>query len=310
MFCHNCGTQVDSSSKFCHNCGANLNSGKENSNKEYSFHTIDDPVNPPVRKRGKGIWLALAVLIVAAAVYFVLNPCMNGHNWAEADCTNPETCERCGETQGKALGHKWSPATCVELKTCSVCGETEGDYADHKWKNATCTDPKTCSVCGETEGGLADHSWKKADCTNPKTCSVCGKKEGSPLGHSWRPATDRTPEECAYCGIMTPMSRPQTGTVYDGKDKTRSSTILVENESDLDSFIILKDAESNKTVYSFYIRAYDSKHVSVPSGVFYLYLSQGKDWYGTEHYFGDGTEPVRDPDIMDFNKYWWTYTIS
>ena len=108
---------------------------------------------------------------------------------------------------------------------------------------------------------------------------------------------------------MQPLPRPETGEVFIGKDKTRSSTLLVKNESDLDCYGILKNTEF-EDVYSFYVRANDSKHISVPSGEFYLFYSRGTDWYGPEYYFGEGTEPVSDNEIKDFNKYWWTSTFT
>lgn len=48
------------------------------------------------------------------------------HQWQDADCDSPKTCETCGATDGAALGHDWEPATAIKAKTCKICGETEG----------------------------------------------------------------------------------------------------------------------------------------------------------------------------------------
>ena len=40
-----------------------------------------------------------------------------GHDWKSATCTEPKTCNNCGDTQGKALGHNKNG------DYCTVCGE-------------------------------------------------------------------------------------------------------------------------------------------------------------------------------------------
>ena len=75
-----------------------------------------------------------------------------GHDWAEATCTEPSACKRCGEIRGKAAGHSWSVATCTEPKTCTVCGATEGKPLGHDWKEATFSTPSVCARCRETRG--------------------------------------------------------------------------------------------------------------------------------------------------------------
>lgn len=53
--------------------------------------------------------------------------------------------------------HEWKEADCYTPKTCQLCGLTEGDVTeDHQWKEATTDAPKTCSICGKTEGERID----------------------------------------------------------------------------------------------------------------------------------------------------------
>mgnify|MGYP002625755360 FL=1 len=56
------------------------------------------------------------------------DPCIDGHAWVDATCTEPKTCSICGVTEGEALGHEWLENTpnYQQAKTCSICGETEG----------------------------------------------------------------------------------------------------------------------------------------------------------------------------------------
>lgn len=163
----------------------------------------------------------------ALLVFCMLAGCECKHEWAEATCTEPKTCTKCGETEGEALGHTWIDATCTEPKTCSVCGATEGDPAGHDWADATCTEPKTCTVCGETEGKALGHDWVPADCTNPKTCSRCKETEGQALGHKWDPATCTEPKTCSVCGAT---EGDPLGHTVDEWETTVEATCLNEGE--------------------------------------------------------------------------------
>ena len=96
------------------------------------------------------------------------------HEWADATCTEPQTCA-CGETQGEPAGHKWDAATCTAPKTCSVCKATEGEPAGHTasdWKSDAKSHWKECTVegCGAViKGTKAIH----ADADKNGKCDVC-----------------------------------------------------------------------------------------------------------------------------------------
>lgn len=93
------------------------------------------------------------ILVIVIAAW----PC--DHEWAEATCTEPATCIKCGETEGSALGHEWQEATCTEPATCSRCGETDGEALGHTVEDWTVdveattysegSKSGTCTVCGE-----------------------------------------------------------------------------------------------------------------------------------------------------------------
>lgn len=82
---------------------------------------------------------------------------------------------------GCCMNHEWTEATCTAPKTCNKCGETEGEVLSHEWVEATCTAPRTCSVCGETEGEALAHTLSEANYQQPAMCSVCGEIKGEPL---------------------------------------------------------------------------------------------------------------------------------
>lgn len=53
------------------------------------------------------------VIVIVLVVALSLSACCISHSFAPATCTEPETCTKCGETQGEALGHSWTEATCT-----------------------------------------------------------------------------------------------------------------------------------------------------------------------------------------------------
>ena len=90
--------------------------------------------------------------LIVAAMLALLPGCCLKHEWAEATCTEPKRCVKCGETEGLSLGHTWRDATCTEPRTCAVCKATQGEPLGHTWVDRTVDAPKTCSVCNATEG--------------------------------------------------------------------------------------------------------------------------------------------------------------
>lgn len=128
----------------------------------------------------------VSIVLLGILLCVLLAGCKCEHEWAEATCTEPKTCTKCKETEGKPLGHNWKAATCEEPETCTRCGETRGNAKGHTWKDATCTEPKTCTVCGKTEGEVLGHKegdWEVAETdvvsatkVLKKYCTVCGEE--------------------------------------------------------------------------------------------------------------------------------------
>lgn len=96
----------------------------------------------------KKILMSVTIMIVLV----LLPGCCVRHEWQEATCINPKTCEKCGKTEGTTLNHKWKEATCDMPQVCSVCGKTKGEALGHVWTDANYQKPYTCKVCGETVG--------------------------------------------------------------------------------------------------------------------------------------------------------------
>jgi len=152
-----------------------------------------------MKAKGKK-YVAIGVAAAVIVAVIVIVTCVCFHEWKDATCEEPVTCEKCGKTQGEPLGHKWIEATCTEAKHCSVCEKTEGQPLGHEWIEATCTEPKHCMVCGEEQGSTIEHSWKDATCEDAKVCSACGKIDGEPLGHSVKEWTTTKETSCSSEG--------------------------------------------------------------------------------------------------------------
>lgn len=135
------------------------------------------------------------ICLICALVMVLILPlsgCGCDHEWSDATCSAPKTCQLCGKTEGEPLPHTLQDATCTTPKTCTVCNATVGNALGHTWENATCTAPKTCTLCKITEGKPVGHKWQEATTEAPMTCSVCNKTEGSKLKTDSRFTTKST----------------------------------------------------------------------------------------------------------------------
>ena len=154
------------------------------------------------------------------------------HQWGErtviknASCTEAGVAERkcaaCGQTKSEAIepqGHDWSEATCAAPKTCNICAATDGEAAPHSYtvetvkdealkSAASCTDAavyyKSCA-CGAISSADADtftsgealaHSDKDGD--NDHACDTCGKADIT--SHTFGEAACGNPAICSECG--------------------------------------------------------------------------------------------------------------
>lgn len=80
------------------------------------------------KKPKKKIGIVCLVLVGTFFACFILSAIIScNHEWAEATCTEPSVCTKCGESKGEPLGHNWKSATYEEPKTCLRCGETVGE---------------------------------------------------------------------------------------------------------------------------------------------------------------------------------------
>ena len=143
----------------------------------------------------------------------ILNANADCHDWADATCTAPKTCPKCGQTVGKANGHDYkadvTEPDCVNggytTYTCH-CGDSYiDDYTEatgHDWWKSY--DDKYLYSDATCEAAAVYYY----------SCSVCGEKStetfvcGEPAGHFYLYASNGdnathtiTCENCDYTGI-------------------------------------------------------------------------------------------------------------
>lgn len=116
----------------------------------------------------------LSLLLIVLLIGLLTGCC--SHEFAPADCEHPETCQKCGETQGEPLGHDWLDATCEAAQTCTRCGKTQGEPLGHDWLDATCETAQTCARCAAIQGEPLGHdfgTWTFTDTTMTHICQRC-----------------------------------------------------------------------------------------------------------------------------------------
>ncbi|MBQ7857304.1 MAG: hypothetical protein IJ351_01555 [Oscillospiraceae bacterium] len=138
-----------------------------------------------------------------------------GHDWKNATCTAPKTCNNCGAADGNPTGHSYGAWVTVQEPTtsatgkaqrkCSACSATEEKILDkitenHIWQTvkgyaATCTkngltDGVICSICDAVQTPqqiipATGHSWWNATCSAPRKCKYCRITDGLPAEHQF-----------------------------------------------------------------------------------------------------------------------------
>ena len=141
MNCPNCKRNVRKGISMCPYCGMFFDDGSQKGLADGTGKR-KLPLIPMI--------LVCAVLIVGLLFAFRVI-CI--HDWTEADCISPKTCEKCGRTEGEPLGHTdLTAADCLSPAVCKTCGSTVGEPLGHTWVEASYAEPKTCSTCLITEG--------------------------------------------------------------------------------------------------------------------------------------------------------------
>ncbi|SER38890.1 Ltp family lipoprotein [Parafannyhessea umbonata] len=131
--------------------------------------------------------------------------------------------------------HDWAEATCTEPETCNICGRTQGEPAGHNWKAATCTEPETCSVCGATQGSALGHSVSEWTVDTEASCTSTGLRHGkcTRCGETVQETIPKAKHTPGDWEVTEEAKISPSGTITPGK-KARKCTVcgqVVETES-------------------------------------------------------------------------------
>ena len=165
------------------------------------------------------------------------------HDWADATCSAPSTCKKCGDTRGDRIDHSYD-ATVVApdcendgytLYTCGECGDnytSDVTYAFGHTYDAQVIAPTcesvgytklVCCNCGDNytsdKVDPLGHDWIDATYEAPKTCAVCGETDGDPLVKP-EDSTDEPTDEPATEPVTEPEQNDETE--IDEKSETES----------------------------------------------------------------------------------------
>ena len=173
-YCGMCGAPIDQSIGFCPRC--------DPQRKKYTDKkTVDEKKTRRLFSR-LCLWIVLGVLL--STVVTVSLVCLDvvdipvvddaarkvellfhrKHEWLDATCVDPETCEICGETQGEPKGHDWQDATWLEPRHCLACEETEGKPLGYSEDPAACDLPQpTLKISVVSSTGKLKLSWGKVE---------------------------------------------------------------------------------------------------------------------------------------------------
>ncbi len=78
------------------------------------------------------------VLIVGLAL--ILTACGCNHEWLDATCISPKTCNLCGATEGEKIEHNYVYSSCLSPEKCSVCGDIKDfESVGHNFVNGICS---------------------------------------------------------------------------------------------------------------------------------------------------------------------------
>ena len=164
------------------------------------------------------------------------------HNWLEATCVDPETCDDCGETRGEAAGHSTGAegdrvADCENPAYCHVCGMEYGekDSTNHTSASRWMEDNQdgTHSVyygCCDALDYTENHSGDPATCSKKQWCNTCCIWFGEldPDNHAFNTNSQITPVEGGHGVVCSECENPISVESHTGGSATCNKAATCE----------------------------------------------------------------------------------
>ena len=143
--------------------------------------------------------------VVVSVMFLMLSglfvSCTCKHEWKPATCTEPQTCTKCGATEGSPFGHKYGDEKIVKNPTCIDDGVARSICS-------ICNDVKEISIPATGHSFLDPYVEKKPTCVEPgirrRFCKYCSVYEDSPIpatGHALGDAQVVKEASCTENGL-------------------------------------------------------------------------------------------------------------
>lgn len=300
------------------------------------FYFINKHILFLSRHQSLGKRIAVAFLILACLLgtfygcgIFLLNSEDNScdHKWDAATCIEPQRCSLCDEVQGEPLGHTTQTGICtrchinfgkpvksentlVGIRTITLSDKFTAEFVFTLIKQA---DSEVAVIDIMNEYGSSQGGGKLHEVYPGYWIEECDKwcfDQSRQVGDCEIVENDYGYTILYFSSVLETAAQglPVSGTAFIGKDLPVHSELTITTSSS-HCYIKLKN-KNFQDVYSFFVRANDSVAVPVPSGQYYVFFASGKEWYGIDSLFGDGTSYSKDDEICDFENYTWEYTLT
>lgn len=136
------------------------------------------------------------------------------HDWKDATCTEPKTCQTCGLTEGEAKGHgelstEWTKedGKHVQMYACGLHYDEEtahaADWNTDEWESNEKNHWHVCKTCGMA-GDLKNHrksEWISDENAHRQECIDCGEIIKS-VSHTWNDKNGNKTGKCGVCGYQ------------------------------------------------------------------------------------------------------------
>ena len=168
-----------------------------------------------------------SLLILLCCFLFILSSCnfnVCNHEWNDATCTTPKTCEKCGETDGSKLGHNLTPATCTTPSKCERCEEEINAALGHEFYGYYQSDEtyhwEICFACKFEE--------KEIHLFVDGICIICGyEKSIIDIPTEDKPTEDTPTEEVKNEYLVIVSNEIVNGRIVVNKDKAYPGDVIL-----------------------------------------------------------------------------------